>query len=134
MDTELGDRVPPEEIQLGKHYVFKPSARRPPFRGRVVFLNDISVVAEPYPEDRDRATANRVSMDRRNPLTGVFRSPFARNLAMVNTKAKLPIELLGEVMKYEVPNARPGPHPGSKYAGTRRKKKVRGSTKRNRFT
>ena len=133
MDAELGARVPPEEIQLGKQYVFKSSPGKPPFRGRVVALNDLSVVAEPFPEDRARVAANRVTMDR-HLLTGVFHSPFARNLAMVNTKANLPIELLGEVMKYEVPNARPGPHPKSKTAGTRRKKKVRGTTKRKRFT
>jgi hypothetical protein len=65
----------------------------------------------------------------------VPRRDFAKGLAQVNAKkAHLPIELLGEIMRYEVPNARPGPHPGSKYAGTRRKKKLRGTAKRKRFT
>lgn len=43
----------------------------------------------------------------------VPRLDFAKGLAQVNAKkAHLPIELLGEIMSYEVPNARPGPHPG----------------------
>lgn len=40
------------------------------------------------------------------------RQAFAKNLALMNVKAKLPIELLGEVMKFAKPTFKGGPYPG----------------------